>query len=34
MPFIETSDHVDLYYWDWGTGKPVVFVSAWAPLHC
>src|SRR5215469_13477957 len=30
MPFIETSDHVDLYYWDWGTGKPVVFVSAWA----
>ena len=30
MPYIETSDHTSLYYRDWGTGKPVVFVSAWA----
>jgi len=30
MPFIETTDHTSLYYRDWGTGIPVVFVSAWA----
>jgi len=30
MPFIETNDHTSLYYRDWGTGIPVVFVSAWA----
>jgi non-heme chloroperoxidase len=30
MPFIETSDHTSLYYRDWGTGKPVIFVSSWA----
>jgi pimeloyl-ACP methyl ester carboxylesterase len=30
MPFIETNDHTSLYYRDWGTGVPVVFVSAWA----
>ncbi len=30
MPFIETSDHTSLYYRDWGTGMPVMFVSAWA----
>jgi len=28
--FIETSDGVKLAYTDWGTGKPVVFVHAWA----
>ena len=30
MPFFETNDHTNLYYRDWGTGIPVVFVSAWA----
>lgn len=31
MPSIETNDHTTLYYRDWyGTGKPVVFVSAWS----
>jgi non-heme chloroperoxidase len=30
MPYIESSDHTSLYYRDWGTGKPVVFVSSWA----
>jgi hypothetical protein len=28
MPFIETNDHTSLYYKNWGTGKPVVFVSS------
>lgn len=28
MRFIETNDHTSLYYKDWGTGKPVVFVSS------
>jgi pimeloyl-ACP methyl ester carboxylesterase len=31
MPYIKTNDHTTLYYRDWyGTGKPVVFVSAWS----
>lgn len=30
MPFLETHDQTSLYYRDWGTGMPVVFVSAWA----
>ena len=30
MPFFETNDHTSLYYRDWGTGTPVVFVSAWS----
>jgi non-heme chloroperoxidase len=30
MPFFETNDQTSLYYRDWGTGSPVVFVSAWA----
>lgn len=30
MPFFETNDHTSLYYRDWGTGKPVVFVSSWS----
>ncbi len=30
MPYFETNDHTSLYYRDWGTGSPVVFVSAWA----
>ncbi len=28
MPFFETNDHPSLYYRDWGTGAPVVFVSS------
>lgn len=32
MPFIETSDHVRLFYNDWGTGKPVVLIHGW-PLN-
>ncbi len=28
MPFIETNDHTSLYYRDWGTGTPVVFVNS------
>jgi pimeloyl-ACP methyl ester carboxylesterase len=27
MPFIETNDHTNLSYWQWGTGAPVVFIS-------
>jgi non-heme chloroperoxidase len=30
MPFFETGDRTRLYYRDWGTGAPVVFVSSWA----
>ncbi|MDQ2714315.1 MAG: alpha/beta hydrolase [Chloroflexota bacterium] len=30
MPFFETSDGTRLFYRDWGTGTPVVFVSSWA----
>src|SRR5260370_1120591 len=30
MPFIETRDHAALFYKDWGTGKPVLFVHSWA----
>jgi non-heme chloroperoxidase len=30
MPFIETRDRAGLFYRDWGTGKPVVFVHGWA----
>jgi len=28
MPFFETNDHTSLYYRDWGTGAPVVFVNS------
>lgn len=28
--FIRTSDGVDLFYRDWGKGKPVVFVAGWS----
>ncbi len=28
--FIRTRDGVDLFYRDWGTGRPVVFLSGWA----
>lgn len=29
MPFIETKDSVRIFYHDWGTGQPVVFVHGW-----
>jgi non-heme chloroperoxidase len=29
-PFIETGDHTMLFYKEWGTGKPVLFVHSWA----
>jgi non-heme chloroperoxidase len=29
-PFIETADHMNLYYKDWGKGRPVIFVHCWA----
>ncbi|GHO90604.1 arylesterase [Reticulibacter mediterranei] len=29
MPYIQTSDSTQLYYREWGTGAPVLFVSAW-----
>jgi pimeloyl-ACP methyl ester carboxylesterase len=29
MPFIETKDGTSLFYKDWGTGKPVLFVHGW-----
>ena len=28
--FVETADGVKLAYTDWGSGKPVVFIHAWA----
>lgn len=28
--FIRTADNVNLFYRDWGTGEPVVFLSSWA----
>lgn len=29
MSFMETKDATRLYYREWGTGKPVVFISGW-----
>jgi non-heme chloroperoxidase len=29
MPFIETGDGTHLFYKDWGTGEPVLFVHGW-----
>lgn len=29
-PFIETSDRTSLFYKDWGTGKPILFIHGWA----
>src|SRR3712207_2623653 len=29
MPFIETSDRTSLFYKDWCTGKPVLFLHGW-----
>jgi pimeloyl-ACP methyl ester carboxylesterase len=30
MSFIETNDNTRLFYQDWGTGKPLVFLHGWA----
>jgi non-heme chloroperoxidase len=30
MPYIKTTDGTTLYYKDWGTGKPMVFIHPWA----
>lgn len=30
MSFIQTKDSTRLFYQDWGTGKPLVFLHAWA----
>jgi non-heme chloroperoxidase len=30
MPFVQTDDHVSLFFRDWGEGEPVVFCAAWA----
>ena len=32
MPYLTTKDGVEIYYRDWGTGKPVVLVHGW-PLN-
>jgi non-heme chloroperoxidase len=29
MPFIQSAGNVDLFYQDWGTGKPVVLIHGW-----
>jgi len=29
MPFLDTPDGTHLYYKDWGTGRPVVFIHGW-----
>ena len=30
IPYIEMPDHTSLFYKDWGTGMPVVFIHGWA----
>jgi len=30
MPFIPAKDGTPLFYKDWGSGKPIIFVSSWA----
>ncbi|WP_390624190.1 alpha/beta fold hydrolase [Fodinicola feengrottensis] len=30
MPTLRTTDRTDLFYRDWGTGAPVVFLAGWA----
>jgi len=32
MPTIETRDGTEIYYKDWGSGRPVVLIHGW-PLH-
>ena len=30
MPFFEANDQTQLFYTDWGRGKPILFAHAWA----
>src|SRR5690606_30432302 len=30
MPYYEANDQTQLFYTDWGAGKPIVFAHAWA----
>jgi pimeloyl-ACP methyl ester carboxylesterase len=29
MPYLQTKDKTAIYYYDWGTGKPVVLIHGW-----
>ena len=29
MPYFEAEDGAELYYYDWGTGTPVVLIHGW-----
>ncbi len=29
MPFVQTSDETQIFYNDWGTGKPVILIHGW-----
>ena len=29
MPMITTAENVEIYYKDWGTGRPIVFSHGW-----
>jgi non-heme chloroperoxidase len=29
MPYIDAKDGTEIYYYDWGTGKPVVLIHGW-----
>ena len=31
MPYLQTKDKTALYYYDWGTGAPVVLIHGWPP---
>jgi pimeloyl-ACP methyl ester carboxylesterase len=30
MPYFKTNDQTQLFYQDWGSGKPIIFLHAWA----
>ncbi len=32
MPYLQTKDKTSIYYYDWGTGEPVVLIHGW-PLN-
>ena len=29
MPFVQSAGNVDLFYQDWGSGRPVVLIHGW-----
>src|ERR1700733_14400357 len=29
MPYVQAKDGTDIYYYDWGTGAPVVLIHGW-----